>query len=51
MRDAAAVVLRGYELPTDWQIIRPGERYHDARGEAMWNTVAQLVTKLERGAA
>ena len=32
MRDASAVVLRGYELPTDCQIIRPGERYFDKRG-------------------
>ena len=29
MRDASSVVLRGYELPTDKQIIRPGERYFD----------------------
>ena len=37
MGDAAAVVLRGYRLPTDCQIIRPGERYFDDRGEAMWD--------------
>jgi hypothetical protein len=47
MRDAAAVVLRGYELPTDVQIIRPGARFHDDRGLAMWETVTKLVTKLE----
>lgn len=49
MRDASAVVLRGYELPTgaDVQLIRPGERYFDDRGEAMWNTVTRLVAKLE----
>ena len=39
MRDASAVVLRGYELPTDKQIIRPSERYFDKRGKAMWETV------------
>jgi hypothetical protein len=49
MRDAAAVVLRGYELPTDEHIVRPGERYFDERGESMWNTVTRLVAKLETG--
>ena len=48
MGDAAAVVLRGYRLPTDCQIIRPGERYFDDRGEAMWSTVTRLLAKLER---
>jgi hypothetical protein len=47
MRDAAAVVLRGYELPTDQQIIRPGQRFFDKRGIEMWETVERLVTKLE----
>jgi DNA polymerase I-like protein with 3'-5' exonuclease and polymerase domains len=47
MRDASAVVLRGYELPTDVQLILPGQRYYDERGQAMWNTVTKLVTKLE----
>jgi hypothetical protein len=51
MGDAAAVVLRGYRLPTDSQIVRPGERYFDERGEAMWNTVAELLTKREQGVA
>ena len=39
MRDASSVVLRGYELPTDCQIVRPGERYFDDRGVEMWTTV------------
>ena len=51
MGDAAAVVLRGYRLPTDCQIIRPGERYFDDRGKAMWDTVTRLLTKLERETA
>jgi hypothetical protein len=51
MRDAAAVVLRGYELPTDVQLIRPGQRYHDKRGIAMWETVTKLVAKLESAKA
>ena len=51
MRDASAIVLRGYELPTDVQLIGQGQehqRYYDDRGEAMWNTVMKLVNKLER---
>jgi hypothetical protein len=51
MRDAAAVVLRGHELPTDRQIIKPGERYFDERGEAMWKTVNGLLAKRSRGVA
>jgi hypothetical protein len=45
MRDASAIVLRGYELPTDEQLILPGQRYFDERGEAMWNTISKLVAK------
>jgi DNA polymerase-1 len=48
MRDASAVVLRGYELPTDQQIVRFGEHYFDKRGKKMWETVEQSVARLER---
>ena len=51
MGDASAIVLRGYRLPTDKQVILPGGHYFDDRGEAMWNTVTKLLAKLERGAA
>jgi DNA polymerase-1 len=51
MRDASAVVLRGYELPTDDQVVRPGEHYRDKRGIEMWNTVTRLVAKLEQAEA
>jgi DNA polymerase I len=47
MRDASRIVLRGYELPTDCQVVRPGERYHDDRGAEMWSTVERLLAKLE----
>lgn len=47
MRDAAAIVVPGLELPTDIQIIRPGGRYYDKRGATMWSTVERLLTKLE----
>src|SRR5262249_36521169 len=51
MRDASAVVLRRFELPTDCQIIRPGERYFDKRGKAMWDTLTRLLAKREREGA
>ena len=35
MRDAAAAVLSGYELPTDDQPIKHGERFFDDRGLKM----------------
>lgn len=45
MRDASATVLGGYELPTDKQLILPGERFYDKRGASMWETVTKLLTK------
>jgi hypothetical protein len=48
MRDASAVVLCGYELPTDVQLIRPGGHYVDERGQAMWDTVSKLVARREQ---
>ena len=47
MRDAAGIVLRGYELRTDVQIIRPGMRFHDDRGVEMWSTIERLLKQLE----
>ena len=51
MGDAATVVLRGYRLPTDCQIVKPAEHYQDERGAEMWATVNRLVAKLERETA
>jgi DNA polymerase I len=51
MRDASAVVLRGYELRTDVQIVRPGARFHDDRGVEMWNTIERILRKLETRSA
>jgi DNA polymerase I len=47
MRDASAAVLRGYELRTDVQIVRPGDRYYDKRGAEMWATIERLLNQLE----
>jgi len=51
MRDASAVVLRGHELPTDVQIVRPGEAFFDKNGKEMWDTVSAVLAKLERKTA
>ena len=47
MRDAAAVVLQGYELRTDEQIIRPGGYYFDDRGDKMFTSINNHIAKLE----
>ena len=47
MRDASAVVLRGYELPTDCKTVLPGSHYDDKGGIEMWGTVTRQVAKLE----
>jgi DNA polymerase I-like protein with 3'-5' exonuclease and polymerase domains len=54
MRDASAVVLRGYELRTDVQTIGEGQhhqRYYDDRGIEMWTKVTGLLNTLESKAA
>jgi len=50
MRDAAALVLRGYELPTDVQPVRAGGRFFEKRGVEMWDTITRLTAKLEKEA-
>jgi hypothetical protein len=47
MRDASAVVLRGYEPPSDKQIVEHGKSFFDKRGAEMWETVTRLVNKIE----
>ena len=51
MHDASSLVLRGYELPTDKQVIQPGERFQDDKGVDMWSTVERLLAKLEAKSA
>ena len=48
MRDASRLVLRDVELPTSGgELILPGQRLFDKRGEAMWNTIVRLVNAIE----
>jgi DNA polymerase I len=43
MREASRVVLDGFELGTDAEIIRYPDRYSDPRGAVMWDRVGHLV--------
>ncbi len=51
MAQASRVVLDGFELRTDAELIRYPGRYRDARGAVMWRTVMELLGELEQGAA
>jgi hypothetical protein len=51
MRDASKLMLDGYEIPTGdedgkW-LIRPGQRFFDKRGAAMWGEINRLLDKVE----
>ena len=43
MREASRIVLNGFELGTDAQIVRYPERYMDERGAVMWGRVMNLI--------
>jgi hypothetical protein len=47
MRDAGSIVLRGHELHTDVQIMRPDERFYEKNGVEMWSSIMGLLDKLE----
>jgi DNA polymerase-1 len=51
MREASRVVLNGFELGTDAEIIRYPDRYADPRGAVMWERVMKLVHEQEEGVA
>jgi DNA polymerase I len=47
MRDASGVVLRGYELKTEAQIITHQSRFFDKRGLKMWTEINRLIELLD----
>jgi hypothetical protein len=49
MREASRVVLDGFELGTDAEIIGYPDRYADSRGAAMWERVMKLIHEQEQG--
>jgi hypothetical protein len=47
MAKASGVVLDGFELRTDVNIVRYPDRYRDPRGLAMWQRVMELILRRE----
>jgi len=50
MREASRVVLDGFELGTDVEIVRHPDRYADPRGIVMWDRVTALIHQQQSGA-
>jgi hypothetical protein len=50
MREASRVVLDGFELGTDVEIVRYPDRYADPRGAVMWDRVMNLIRRRQSGA-
>ena len=49
MAEAGRVVLDGFNLRSDAEIVRHPDRYCDARGEMMWDTVMGILDEMEGG--
>jgi len=47
MAEASRVVLNGFELGTDAELVRWPDRYMDPHGAVMWETVMALLDDLE----
>lgn len=47
MAEASAIVLAGFRLSSDAEVIRYPDRYMDERGTKMWQTVNSILTDLE----
>jgi DNA polymerase-1 len=45
MREASSIVLGGFELGTDADLIKYPNRFSDERGAVMWERVMTLTTK------
>jgi len=43
------VVLDGFELRSDAEIVRWPDRYLDKRGTRMWETIMEILDELEVG--
>ena len=50
MAAASKIVLAGFELRTDVEVIRYPARYSDRRGTRMWELVTRLLEEVERDA-
>ncbi len=47
MAEASSIVLDGFALRSDVDIVRYPERYRDERGTQMWRTVSQILDDLK----
>jgi len=47
MAEASRIVLGGFEIGTDADVVKYPDRYMDEAGEAFWNTVTRLAGPLE----
>jgi hypothetical protein len=47
MREASAIVLGGFELETDAEIVSFPNRYSDERGTEMWESVLAILAELD----
>jgi hypothetical protein len=47
MAEASRIVLAGFELRTDFKIVKYPDRYMDKRGAVMWNRVMELIAQRE----
>ncbi len=43
MRRASEIVLDGFPLDTDFEVVTYPDRYSDERGETMWKAVSELI--------
>jgi DNA polymerase I len=48
MAEASRIVLGGFELGTDVQVVKYPHRYMDGRGLAMWEQVTGLIGRLQQ---
>jgi hypothetical protein len=46
MAEASAVVLDGFRLRADANVVRHPDRYVDPRGERMWSTVQAILAEM-----
>jgi DNA polymerase I len=51
MAEASRIVLNGFELRTDADIVRYPDRYCDVRGAVMWDRVMGLIANRQKQAA
>ena len=47
MREASRIVLDGFELRTDVNVVRHPDRFMDERGTVMWQRVMALLDRAE----